>query len=143
VGKRYLILCAVVSALMGAQAPPDFSGTWKLDTLRSRFAKDAQAPKSQVLRIDQHGSTVDIKMTTVTRTGENTEAFESNAPAAGPSAMWDDDYLVLESHHDTPDGPQVVTRRLKRGDKDKIMTAVTTVKDKSGENTTYEFYVKE
>lgn len=141
--KRYLILFAALSALMGAQAPPDFSGTWKLDTLRSRFAKDAQAPKSQVLHIDQHGSTVDVKVTTVTHTGETTEAFQLNGPPAGPTAMWDGDHLVLQSHQDTPAGPLVVTRRLKRGDKDKMMTAVTTVKDKSGENTTYEFYTKE
>jgi hypothetical protein len=134
---------AALPALMAAQAPPDFSGTWKLDTLRSRFGKDLPAPQSLILQVKQHDATVDVKMTTVTHDGESTEDFLSNAAASAPTATWDGDHLVLQCQHNTPDGPQIVTRRLKRGEKDKIMTAVLTVKDRSGESTAYEFYVKE
>ncbi len=140
--KAWMILFAALPAVMYAQPAPDFAGTWKLDTLRSRLA-DVPAPTSLVLQIDQQNSTVDVKMTTVTHDGESTETFHLNAPAGGPSASWDGDHLVLHCRHDTPNGPVEVTRRLKRGDKGKIMTAVLTVKDVSGQHTAYEFYVKE
>jgi hypothetical protein len=142
VAKSHLILLAALPALMWAQAPPDFSGTWKLDPLRSRFAK-VPAPKNLVLKIDQHQSAVEVKMTIETHQGESTEDFQLKASPNGSSAAWDDDHLVLESHEDTPNGPVVVTRRLKRGDKDRIMTAVVTFQGKSGVSTSYEFYVKE
>jgi hypothetical protein len=142
--KACLMLIAALPGLMWAQAAPapDFAGTWKLDTLRSRF-ENLPTPKSLVLQIDQQNSTVDVKMTTVTHDGESTETYQLKAPASNPSAAWDGDHLVLQCHHNTPNGPVEMTRRLKRGDKGKIMTAVLTVKDQSGVHTAYEFYVKE
>lgn len=140
--KTCLMLLAVLPPLLCAQPAPDYSGTWKLDTLRSRFDK-MPAPKSLILRIDQQNTALDVKMTEVTHSGENNEMFAPHAPPSKPTAAWDGEYLVLQCHHDTPGGPVDVTRRLKRGDKGKIMTAVVTVKDKSGQNTAYEFYVKE
>ena len=128
-----LALAVVLPFVMPAQTPPDFSGTWRLDPVRSRF-ESVPAPKSVVLFIDQHQSVLNVKMTRVTRDGESTVDFHLGAPA-GAVARWDADRLVLES------GP--ITWRFKRGEKDKIMTAVMTVKDSSHQNTAYQFYVRD
>jgi len=140
--KSIAILLLAIPAFLRAQAPPDYSGTWKLDPLRSRLEK-TQVPKSLVLQIDQHDTDVRVKLTSMTNKGENTEVYQSGGPGQGPSVSWDDGHLVLVSQHNSPDGLVSVTRRLKRGDKGKMMTSVLSIKDKSGESTEYEFFIRE
>ncbi|MFN7997336.1 MAG: hypothetical protein U0Q18_27210 [Bryobacteraceae bacterium] len=140
--KCAVILLLAIPAILPAQAPLDYSGTWKLDPLRSRLER-TQVPKSLVLQIDQHDTDVRVKLTSMTSKGENTEIYQPRGTGQGPSVTWDDGHLVLVSQHDTADGPVSVTRRLKRGDKGKIMTSVLNIKDKSGESTEYEFFIRE
>ncbi|MGA2329626.1 MAG: hypothetical protein ABSH05_25505 [Bryobacteraceae bacterium] len=139
-----------------AQKKPDFSGTWKLDLLRSRL-DDVPGLKSSVIKIEHHEPKIHIEITTVTHQGETSEAFdlttdgvESKQTIGGQpcaaSAQWDSwsgNRLVLTVKCQPPEGAVVTTRRMKLGDKDRMMTTVLTVKDKTGEKKGYGFYVKE
>jgi hypothetical protein len=139
-----------------AQTKPDFSGTWKLDLLRSRFGQIPE-PKETVLKIEQQDPKLVITITNRGEGGETTETLDlttDNAvhqetiggQPATATAQWDQwtgKRLVWKVTQDTPDGPVVTTRRVKLGEKGKILTTVLSIKDKSGERKAYEFYVKQ
>jgi hypothetical protein len=156
---KILFACAMAAAIAIAAPPqkkkPDFSGTWKLDP-RSRLESIPDL-KSSVITIDHHEPKIHIETTTVSREGVDKEAFDlatdgvarkatAGSEACSASARWDSwtgTRLMLVIKCDTPQGPVVTTRQMMLGQKDKMMTTILTVQDKTGEKKGYGFYVKE
>ena len=96
-----------VAGCWAQQAKPDFSGTWKLDTLRSRFG-DIPAPKSLVFEVEQHDPAIRITRTMATHQGDSKDVFELTTDGkphqvtidgqpATVSATWDGDHLSFRS----------------------------------------------
>ncbi len=147
-----VFLGALATAAWG-ESKPDFNGTWKMDPLRSRF-QSMPAPKGQAMKIEEQEQKIKITLTSLDKKTESTETLELPADGteqkvtldgqpATASARWEDSHLVLEVTRQTASGPVTETRRMRLGDKGKMMTTVFTVKDHSGEKTAYGFYVKE
>lgn len=151
------IAAGIASLALLAQTKPDFSGTWKLDTLRSRFDPKAKPPKSETLVIEQHGPNLRIQMASEGGSEPWNCTFdlpldgtEVQSTAAGEtytaSARWGDidgTHLILTIKHPSAAGTIVTTRQMKVGDQDRIMTTVLTTSDAKGEKKAYEFYSKE
>ncbi len=141
---------AVLSTAALASDGPNFSGTWKLDPLRSRF--DAiKTPRDLVLKIDQQDPRINI---TIAGKADISEVYELSTDGteqkltlegrpAKASAEWDGESLILTVTRETADGPVVETRRAKLGDKGKMLTTILTIRNKAGEKTVYGFYTKE
>ena len=170
--KRYLLLLTTIAfaATSWAQEKPNFSGTWKLDTLRSRFEKD-RTPKSRVMKIDHQESTVRITLSEENESGQIDETYNlalnategqeaaqlttaSTAAAASGSAQdtqkasarwneWNDGRLVFELTRDTPKGPVTYSRLMRLGEKGGMLTTVLTVRGSAGEHKGYEFFFKQ
>lgn len=146
----------VLATATPAQTKPDFSGTWTLDLLRSRLDQ-ISPPKSSVIKIEHHEPKIHIEIATVTHSGTTTEAFdlttdgaESRQTIGGQPCTasvkwggWDGKRLLLAIQCESPEGTVVTTRRIKLGEKGRIMTTIETVKDKTGLKTAYGFYVKQ
>jgi hypothetical protein len=146
-----LAILTVVLAFTGqAFEKPNFTGTWKLDPLRSRIESVPQA-KNTVLKIEQQEPKIKITLSDGKTAGDTFELTTDGAEQkvtvdgqpATASAAWDDDRLVLTVARDTPGGPVTEVRRAKLGDRGAIMTTVLSIKDKDGEKTGFGFYVKE
>jgi hypothetical protein len=138
--------------LAWSQAKPDFTGTWKLDPLRSRSEQVAQ-PKELVLKIEHQEPNVRLEILRDTGNGDETEVFELKTEGnpiqpdtATASARWDErngDRLIIRIERRTPTGPVTMTREIRAGDKGKILTTILTAKDATGEKKAYEFYVRD
>src|SRR5574338_110715 len=113
---QWLALAAMLAMTAWGQSKPDFSGTWKLDPLRSRFDK-VQAPKESTMKIEQQGDQIHATINTKSKDNDITETFTSAAPAASsqtataPAAQpgagtiaWDGNHLVLQITRTTPEG---------------------------------------
>lgn len=150
--KRSIRLLAIglLAVFALAQDKLDFTGTWKLDPLRSRL-DSIKASKNLVLKIEH--ADPKLAITTIGDDGSTTVQLTTDGSAppgaaanGNASARWDSyegTRLIWEVERQTPEGPVSITRRAKLVDKGRIMTTVVTIKDKNGERTGYEFFVKE
>ncbi len=154
---RWLIIAALsTSAIMAAATKPDFSGSWQLDPLRSRYDAKVPAPKSGSLIIEHSDPNVRIELTTMTAKGPEHYSFELTTDGTEVSktidgkpytalAHWGDingTRLVLTIKQETPSGTVETSRMMRLGDKGKILTTVLTIKDSSGQRKANEFYTK-
>ena len=150
------ILAAVSGVVLAATEKPNFSGTWQLDPLISRFTKEVPAPKSRTLKIELHEPKLHVEITTETKVGAQDEMFdlttdgtEVNQTSSGKtyiaSASWGgikSTQLVLTIKQQTPNGTVTTTRVMTLGTQGKMLTTVLTVEDSSGEHESDEFYVR-
>lgn len=152
----WAMAAALATGALAQKKKPDFSGTWKLDLLRSRLDNIPDL-KGSVIKIEHHEPKIHIEITTVTGQGETSEAFDlatdgvegkqtiGGQPCAA-SVQWDvwsGSRLVLTVKCGPPEGMVVTTRRMTLGDKGRMLTTVLTVKDKTGEKKGYGFYIKQ
>jgi hypothetical protein len=132
---------------------PDFTGHWTLDVLRSRF-NEVNPPKESVWKVEHREPNLKITIVRENSQGKftdeldlTTDGVEREATIMGvpgkASATWDAEYLVVRTIRATSAGPVETTRRFKLGSKGKILTNVSTVKDKAGEKKAYEFYTRQ
>jgi hypothetical protein len=145
-------LTLLASTSAWAQTKPDYSGTWKLDPLRSR-SEAIKQPKELVLKIQHQEPALRLEVVRDTGQGERTEVLEmktdGNPVQSGDStasALWDQynpERLVLRIERRTPTGPVVMAREIRLGEKGKTLTTILTAKEGNGEKKAYEFYVKE
>jgi hypothetical protein len=145
-------LILLSSTLAWAQAKPNFSGTWKLDPLRSR-SEAVKQPKDLVLKLQHEEPSVRLEIVRDAEKGEPAEVFELKTDGnpiqterATASVAWDPwkgDHLILHIERRTPTGAVTMIREIRLGDKGKMLTTILTAKDGTGEKKAYEFYVKE
>jgi hypothetical protein len=131
---------------------PDFSGTWRLDPLRSRSEQVTQ-PKEMVLKIEHHEPAIRIEILRDLTGGKSSEVFNLKTDgnpvqidASAANTRWDDwkqDRLIIEVERRTPIGLVKTVREIRLGDKGKTLTTILTARDGSGEKKAYEFYVRE
>ncbi len=145
----------IFTSLLCAGARPDFTGTWKLDELRSRA--DKLPVKVVELKIEQHEPAIRITLIKDAHKGGASEVLalvtdgtehpqDIDGQPATVTAHWDQftgDHLVLELRQKSGGQDVVTTRRLKLGDKGKILTTVCTIQKDSAETKAYEFFVKQ
>lgn len=148
------ILVTAAASLLAAGGKPDFSGTWKLDPLRSRFSKDLPAPKELTLTIEHHEPKLHVHLKMDGRRGAEDVAFdlttdgaESQQAGSGgtytASVRWGDidgTRLVLTIKEQSPSGTVTASRVMKIGANGKIMTTVLTEQDGKGTERADEFY---
>jgi hypothetical protein len=147
------ILALLGGAVLAAGDKPDFSGTWKLDTLMSRFDQGVPAPKGRMLLIEHHEPKLHIEIKTETREGTQDRVFDlttdgSEGKQVGgtctASASWDDvdgTQLVLTIKQPSASGTVVMSRVMKLGSQRKMLTTVLTVQNPNGTEAANEFYV--
>jgi hypothetical protein len=152
------ILTAVSGVAIAATEKPNFSGTWQLDPLMSRFNKEVPAPKSRTLKIELQDPKLHVEIRTETKEGAQNEMFDltidgtdvkqtSSGKTYTASASWGDidgTRLVLTINQLTPNGTvtATTTRVMKLGTQGKMLTTILTVEDSSGEHEADEFYVR-
>jgi hypothetical protein len=158
--KSVLAFCffvAVCGAVLAAGGQPNFSGTWQLDPLMSRFNKELPAPKSRTLTIEHHEPKLHIEVKTETKEGtrdnqvfdlttDGAEAKQANSEASSTaSLLWGDidgTRLVLTITQQSPGGTVVTRRVMKLGAQGKMLTTVLTVQNPSGTHEADEFFVR-
>jgi hypothetical protein len=147
----YALILLACTCVWG-QNKPNYSGTWKLDPLRSR-SEAVKQPKELVLKIQHHEPDLRLEIVRETDRGEQTDVLQlktdGNPVQAGDSTasahwdQWNPDRLVLSIERRTPTGPITLSREIRLGEKGKTLTTILTAKEGSGEKKAYEFYVKE
>jgi hypothetical protein len=145
-------LIFLASICVWGQNKPNYSGTWKLDPLRSR-SEAVKQPKELVLKIQHNEPDLRLEISRETDGGEQTDVVQlktdGNPVAAGDSTasahwdQWNPERLVLRIERRTPTGPVTLSREIRLGEKGKTLTTILTAKEGSGEKKAYEFYVKE
>jgi hypothetical protein len=158
--KSILAIClfaATAGAVLAAGGQPDFSGTWQLDPLISRFNKELPAPKSRTLTIGHHEPKLHIEIKTETKEGtrddqvfdlttDGTEAKQANSEGTSTaSVVWGDidgTRLVLTITLKSSGGTVATRRVIKLGTQAKMLTTVLTVQNPSGTQEADEFYVR-
>jgi hypothetical protein len=151
--RCFYALMLLVPGLMWAQEKPNYSGTWKLDPLRSR-SEAVKQPKEMVLKIQHAEPNLRIEIVRDTDKGGKTEILELKtdgnavqAEDATVSAAWDPwkpQHLLLTIERRTPSGPVSLMREIRMGDKGNVLTTILTAKNGTdAEKKAYEFYVKE
>jgi len=148
------VLVTAAVALVAAGGKPDFSGTWRLDPMRSRFTKDLPAPKELTLTIDHHEPKLHVRLKMEGRRGKEDVAFdlstdgtESQQVVAGDtytaSARWGDidgTRLVLTIKEQSANGTVTTSRVMKIAANGKMLTTVLTEQDAKGTVRADEFY---
>jgi hypothetical protein len=143
-------LILIAPTLLWAQEKPNYSGTWKLDPLRSR-SEAVKQPKEMVLKILHTEPNLKIE---ILRDTDKTEVLElktdgnpvqkEETTATAGWDQWKPELLVLSIERRTPTGLLSMIREIRMGDKGKVLTTILTAKEGSaGEKKAYEFYVKE
>ncbi len=158
--KSVLAICflaAVSQSVLVAGGQPDFSGTWQLDPLISRFNKELPAPKSRALVIEHHEPKLHIEIKTETKEGtredqvfdlttDGAEAKQTNSEGTSTAnVVWGDidgTRLVLTITQRSSGGSVATRRVMKLGTQGKILTTVMTVQSPSGRQNADEFYVR-
>ena len=157
--KSVLVICflAAVAAIVHAAAgKPDFSGTWRLDPLMSRFNKETPAPKNRTLIIDQHEPKIHIEIKTESKEGnqdevfdlttDGTEAKQTNSQGSSTaSVVWGDvdgTRLILTVTRQSPGGKVVTERVMKLGAEGKMLTTVLAVDHPTDAPEANEFYTR-
>ena len=154
--RRYplILLAALLAVGALAQSKPNFTGTWVLDPMLSRFGKD-QEPKKGTLTIAHQEPKIRIDVDSVSNSGSDskytleltTDGTENTTTIAGQSCVstvnWGTrtgERLIWVMKCDGPKGPVTSTRQMKLGSNGKILTTVLTVKDSKGTQKANEFY---
>ncbi|MBI4907849.1 MAG: hypothetical protein HY820_29765 [Acidobacteria bacterium] len=152
-----LRLCAMTVVLglgLLAQKPnkPDFSGTWQLDLLRTRFGA-VPPPKSLVIRIEHRDPQIRILAITTTDKGETRETLELTTDGKQLSQLEQGQPCMAAARWDQWTGTRLVvdvnkgstsrSRRYTLGTKGKSLTTMLTLKDGSGEKKVYEFFLRQ
>ena len=158
--KSVLAICflaTVGGAVLAAGEQPDFSGTWQLDPLISRFNNGLPAPKSRTLIIEHHEPKLHIEIKTETKEGtredqvfdlttNGTEAKQTNSEGTSTaSVVWGDidgTRLVLTITQQSSGGTVATRRVMKLGTQGKMLTTVLTVQSPSVRQKADEFYVR-
>ena len=145
------------AAIAAADAKPDFSGTWKLDPLRSRFNESLPAPKSLILTISHNEPKLHLELKLESKEGERDLSFDlttdgAEAKAAGSgddcvaSAKWGDldgTRLVLTIKQPGSNGTVVTNRVMKLGRNKNMITTVLHVTGAKGTLKADEFFERE
>jgi len=138
-----------MAPLSWAEQKPDFSGTWKLDPLRSR-TDGIKEPKDLVLKIEHKGPAIHVSMTPGGEFELNTDGTAKeltwNGMPASATVTWDawkGNHLVVQTRHQDSGAQIITTRQFSLGDKGKILTTVLTIQDGAGERKGYEFFTKQ
>lgn len=158
--SRVCILASCVFAAMGtalqAGQKPDFNGTWKLDTLRSRF-NQLPAPKGTKIIIEDREPKLHVEIKTESEKGNQDQVFDlatdgTEAREAGTggtstaSALWggpDGTRLVLTIKEPSSNGPVITSREMKSYETGKMLTTVLTVQNAAGKQRADEFFTRE
>ena len=147
------IFAMVAGTVLAAGGKPDFSGTWKLDPLMSRFDQGVPAPKGTTLTIEHHEPKLHIEIMTETRKGTQDQVFElttdgseakQNGGTGTASVSWGDidgTRLVLTIKQQSANGTVETKRVMKLGSDGKMLTTVLTVTNPNGTEKADEFYV--
>jgi hypothetical protein len=154
-----IVLALAVAGFAGpalwSAARPDFTGTWKLDILRSRMDEKAE-PKNLVLRVEHHEPAIRIAVADAKSSGGGdvldltTDGAERDGTLGGQpvtaSASWDQwggNHLILTIKQKGGGSEQTTSREMILGEKRRILTTIMQVRDGSGKRTSYEFFVRE
>jgi len=156
VWRMAAIMAAWAIGLLAQQAgKPNFSGSWQLDPLRTRFGNIPQ-PQSLVIQIEHQEPKIRIVTITTTASGEAREMLElvtdgkprtltiEGHPCTATARWdwWSGTRLTVEAQREGPQGRLFHSRRFTLSPKGAYLTTILTVKDKSGEKKAYEFSVK-
>ncbi len=150
--KFALALLIVGAGLLWSASKPDYSGTWKLDPVRSRLAHEEDTklvfkmehnePAIRIVVTDAKAENQPLELTT---DGVEHDAQLDGRPAKVSAAwdQWGEDRLILTISQKDGSGEKTLVREFKLGDKGRILTTVMREKDGSGEKRAYEFFVKQ
>jgi hypothetical protein len=115
-----------------SQSPPDFSGTWRLDPLRSDATAYGNTPGPVTVKITQTRD--EIRIATTTSRGRTETSFVFVTPeapplAGSPNARWQGEALVTNAIHDIRGQSVAVqqSRRLSADGKEMIVESVVNV----------------
>ncbi len=150
-----LALLGSLTIVSLAQTKPNFSGEWKLDTMRSRLDPKADW-KSATMKIDHAEPKIKIDMDADTGHGRRqytldlqTDGTESQQTIDGNScktiAHWGTrtgERLQIDTTCAAGSGTIVTSREMKLGSKGKILTTILSIKDGKTQKRSYEFYTK-
>lgn len=156
--KLWWVSCAAVllATAAFAQTKPDFTGTWTLDTLRSRLEKGWDV-KALTLKIEQNEPNITLDTTRIPKKGNevqykltlNTDGTEVQETIDGQpctaSATWGPytgERLIVKTKCTGSNGEVTRVREMKVGSKGKMLTTVLTTTDSTGSHKSYEFYTK-
>jgi hypothetical protein len=154
VALRLLAIMVVLPLGLFAQVAnkPDFSGTWQLDQLRSRFG-DIPQPKSLVIQIEHREPLIRILTVTTTDKGEARETLELTTDGKQHARIAPGPPCVATARWDRWTGTRLVvevncagnsrSRRFTLGAKGRILSTVLTILDRSGEKKAYEFFFRQ